>query len=812
MLRVLIVCVAAGAASLLVVVSVMPETRVAPVDPVRSNAGLGMTVVISILAYLATRWLNQDVMSFAFLTVLVIIGATSEVPTEVVDGRGLIIFALPIMAAGLLLPPWSSFIFAAMSSAAIVWVGSSVPGHDVNVPIILVFFFLALIAWASADTLQRSSRRLYQALAELRRREADFRVMFANNPLPMCLARVSDARLVEVNDAAVAQYGYARDEFLSLRVRDILAELPAGVDPAAPMPRQWPYYGEQRHRRRDGTIRDMIVHAELVSISGGDAVLVTAQDITERKQVEQRLRLMLRTVEESPVATVITGSGEAIEFVNREFEEMSGFQASEVLGKRWRDLYPVVGEKQTTDEISVALAEGRAWRGEFDAVHREGGRARISLSLAMLRDAAGSVTHSIGLAQDVTARRVAEEALHTLNAELEQRVSLRTVALEAANRKLEVAVRVKDAFLATMSHELRTPLTGVLGGADMLLEGIHGTLNPAQRRLLSRIRDSGRHLLAMISDILDLSSLEAGKLALDYSRVVLQDVCIAARSTVDAQVREMQHTLTCTCAAGDLMIEADPVRLKQMIRKLLENAIKFTPAGGAIRLEITAEAAEGMIRFAVFDTGIGIAPDKLETIFQPFFQVDGGLNRVYGGSGLGLPLVSRLAELHGGSVGVESTLGQGSCFWVDLPWQPTSDVAAAPAVLTVAGRRPLVLLAEDSLAGIDTMTSWLRMAGCDVVIVDRSDAIVGAAAKRRPDLILMHAQLLPLNASETIRLIRTHADASLAATPLLVFGGVALPDARTRHLAAGANEYLCRPFTPQTLVAAMQRILTAAST
>ncbi len=252
-------------------------------------------------------------------------------------------------------------------------------------------------------------------------------------------------------------------------------------------------------------------------------------------------------------------------------------------------------------------------------------------------------------------------------------------ALRQANAELARAARIKNEFLATMSHELRTPLNAILGLSESLIEELQSPLTRRQQAVLRSVAASGHHLLVLINDILDLSKIESGHLNLQIETVAIDEVCKSSMRFVREAAQKKALRMTLDMPDDLTMVRADPRRLKQMLANLLSNAIKFTPEGGMVRLEVTADAESGVVRLAVADTGIGIASENQGRLFQPFSQLDPALNREYEGTGLGLALVRRLAELHNGSVSVESALGQGSRFTIALPHRDVGQAPPAPA-------------------------------------------------------------------------------------------------------------------------------------
>ncbi len=258
---------------------------------------------------------------------------------------------------------------------------------------------------------------------------------------------------------------------------------------------------------------------------------------------------------------------------------------------------------------------------------------------------------------------------------LEERVHARTADLEAANRDLRRASQAKSEFLSTMSHELRTPLNAVIGFSEVLEDETFGPLNPKQTRYVQNIHSSGRHLLRLITDILDLSKVEAGKMEIRPEEVGLRGAIEEVVAALKPAAESKRITLTSDLTPEDLTVAADPARLTQILTNLLSNAVKFTPSGGTVRLSVHRAARNGtlggnLVEIVVADTGIGIREEDFERIFAAFQQVDGSDARRYEGTGLGLALTKKLVELHGGQLTVASTVGVGSIFTVSLPPSP----------------------------------------------------------------------------------------------------------------------------------------------
>jgi signal transduction histidine kinase len=269
-------------------------------------------------------------------------------------------------------------------------------------------------------------------------------------------------------------------------------------------------------------------------------------------------------------------------------------------------------------------------------------------------------------ARDITERKAMEQELRMLNEHLEQRVAARTADLEMAMVQLRRADQAKDAFMAAVSHELRTPLMGVLGMTELLLEQPDG-LSGRQAHYAATIHASGERLLTLVNSILSYTSLVSGRVQIIPENCHLAELCAISLRSVTARAERKQQHLDVDVSPVDLAIVSDVDGIIQILKKLLDNAVKFTPEGGSVGLKVEATQEGDAVQIVVFDTGIGIPPEKTTMLFQAFSQVDGGLARPFGGVGLGLAYVTKMVEMLGGTIAVASTPGQGSTFTVTLP-------------------------------------------------------------------------------------------------------------------------------------------------
>ncbi|HNX50120.1 MAG TPA: PAS domain S-box protein [Thermoanaerobaculaceae bacterium] len=397
------------------------------------------------------------------------------------------------------------------------------------------------------------------------------------------------------------------------------------------------------------------------------------RDITERRRAEVALReseAKFRTLFEGSPNGIFLTDPETLEIVdcNHTACSMNGYSREELVGQSINLLHP--------EEVARTMEGGVEGRRMFvqelgqrgaitvESVHRRKDGQLFPMETSMCLLAIAGRTLVMGIDRDITERKHAEEELRLYRDHLEELVAARTTELAQAKERAEAADRAKSAFLANMSHELRTPLNSILGFTTTLLDDLAGPLNEEQRKQLTMVSGSARHLLDLINDILDLSTIEAGYLAIEEKALDLR----AAIGRVVATVRPLadRKGLTLTAIVDHLVgtITSDQRRIEQVLLNLLANAIKFTAVGGVF-LDCLMQGDQVLIR--VRDTGIGIRQEDQLQLFEPFHQVDSGLARHYEGSGLGLSICKRFIEILGGTLDIESEWGRGSTFSFTLP-------------------------------------------------------------------------------------------------------------------------------------------------
>ncbi len=567
---------------------------------------------------------------------------------------------------------------------------------------------------------------------------------------------------------------------------------------------------EYRIRRAsDGMVRWIARRAEFVPDANGKPVRMmgVVHDITDRKQAELNLQesqahlsLMLESAQDYAIISA-DPSGSIVSW-NTGAEHIFGYTPPEVLGQHISVIFTPEDRAAGAPayELGQATLNGRA-NDERWHIRKNGERFYASGILAAMRDDGHNVKGFIKIARDMTRQQEAQEAL----------IDARNAA-EAANI-------AKTEFLANMSHEIRTPMNAVIG-----LSNILATSQPLTQKQTDYIRTlqmSADSLLALINDLLDIAKIEARTVELEQVTFNITQIVQEIISMMSVRVREkgLSFTFERDCGTPRLYV-GDPTRLRQIILNLCSNAIKFTESGG-VHIEIVCRPASDPsheeICVAVKDTGIGIAPDKLATIFHKFVQADTSINRKYGGTGLGLAITKTLAEIMGGTIEVESAPGVGSTFVLrlSLPFATDEEVAERDLSLEHVMEtsipiptRPNVLLVEDYAANILVATTFLEQYGYNVDVAENGlealDRIKGNPGKYA--LALMDVQMHGMNGLEATRLIRgLEAQNGTPRLPIIGMTAHALAGDRERCLGVGMDDYIAKPFNPDTLQRLLER-------
>ncbi len=630
---------------------------------------------------------------------------------------------------------------------------------------------------------------------ELQARETQYRTLIANMPGVAFRSRVdADWSKLFISQAITQLTGWDRELFLNGSLSmvgiihpDDLARVRDTVDSALREHRS--YVVEYRLFHRDGGERwvsesaggvyDMDETAQWI-----DGVIV---DITDSKA---------RAAEHEGFVTAIRHAMAVVEFdldgrildANDNFLQLVGYPLDALCGQHHRLLcHPDEANSQAYQEFWQALRHGEFRSGEFCRLARDGSEVWIQATYNPILDADGKPWKVVKLASDLTLRKRMEGQL-----------------VEARDRA-EHAAQAKGMFLANMSHEIRTPMNAIIGFTELLLGS---PLAPQQARHLATVRDSAHSLLHLLNDILDTAKLERGALELELQDYSLYSLCQQLVSTFALQAGRKQLALQLDYAADcPHAIHGDALRLRQILTNLLGNAVKFTERG-SVTLHVSLHGSQ--LQLTVRDTGIGIAADRLDSIFAPFTQADASMARRFGGTGLGTAIARQLAELMQGRIEVQSRLGEGSCFTVTLPYQPAQQAPASPRPAAGAPALPplRILVVDDVAQNLELLQLVLTSHGHTVVAAEGGEAGVAHYRQQPFDVVLMDVQMPGLDGLQATRQLQQWASSQQQPlAPVIALTASVLSQDRADALAAGMVGFATKPVMPDALLAEIARVL-----
>jgi PAS domain S-box-containing protein len=531
-----------------------------------------------------------------------------------------------------------------------------------------------------------------------------------------------------------------------------------------------------------------------------------ARDITERNQAARALaaqrewfRTTLGSIGDGVIASDATGR---VTFLNPVAESLTGWTAKEAEGRVLEEVFEIRSEKtgeRAENPVHEVLRTGRivGLSNHIVLVKRGGGRTPIADSAAPIKDEGGRVIGMVLVFRNVMHERMAEADRRTAAAERERLLA----AERSARAEAEKASKTKDDFVAMVSHELRTPLNAIVGWTDLLGRSRvdEGTL----RQGLDVIARNARVQTQLVSDLLDISRIVAGKLNLDVAVVELAALVKGTVETMRHPARAKSIDLRLRLAPSACPVVGDSARLSQIVWNLLSNAIKFTPEGGLVEVELKTSASTATIE--ITDTGIGIAPEDLPTLFERFRQVGPIASRRFGGLGIGLSIAKHLAEMHSGSISVESEgPGKGSRFSIELPLSSapahTLENRDAAAARTVSLQGVRVLVVEDDADMRELLERLLVSHGATVASLRSGEQALSALGETRPHLIVSDIGLPDMSGYDLMTTIRRRDD-EFAFVPAIALTAFARGQDRTHALRAGYQVHIAKPFDADELVA-----------
>jgi len=615
------------------------------------------------------------------------------------------------------------------------------------------------------------------------------------------------------NYAAERVYGYKAEEIIGKSVAllyfpEEIAQMESLV--FEPLLRQGRHELELRNRTKSG--QEIYIYLWLSVLRDGEGNIVSclgcSTNITQLKQIQTKYRSLIEHIAGVVYTSPLTNTPQYA-YISPQIQSLLGVSQEEWLAgfmNSWRDYVHPEDREWTMQKFQESISTGTPLNMEYRMVTRDGRIIWVKDSASLVLAEDNQTWIMQGVAIDITERKEWEVKMQQINLQLNQ-----------VNLELSRATRLKDEFLANISHELRTPLNAILGITEGLQEEVYGIINQKQRSVLRTIESSGQQLLQLINDILDMAKIEAGQLDLECSPTSIPQLCTASVTFIKQQAFQKNIQLEVKVPANLPLLLLDGRLMRQVLINLLNNAVKFTPVFGHITLEVTEVEHSTLgtaLKMSVSNTGIGIALEDFDKLFRPFVQIDSALNRQYEGTGLGLALVKRIVEKHGGQVEVSSKVNVGSCFMVYLPYDKllesslvnkTSLTLDSPLNTTVRQKSPRILLAEDNDVNASTFISYLTAKGYFLIWSKNGQEAIDMAKNELPDLILMDIQMPKINGLEAIKQIRN--EPQLVNIPIIALTALAMPGDQEKCLEAGANEYLTKPLKLRQLTTIMQKFL-----
>ncbi|MFH1136778.1 MAG: PAS domain S-box protein [Pseudomonadota bacterium] len=625
-----------------------------------------------------------------------------------------------------------------------------------------------------------------QAEKALRESEERTRAIIDSAPNPM-LVYDNEGRVNYLNSRFIELFGWTLDELSSGGA----AYIPEDIIEENDLMLQRLQAGERvlgvetKRLTKLGQVLDVSMGAAFFGDKDGRRIghITILQDITERKKAEQAVKeseRRIRSIMESAPDPMVVYDNEGLpDYINPAFTRVFGWTLDELKGRRIDYVPPDC--RAETERMIGRLGKGETLHGlETKRLTKSGLVLDISISASVFRDGDGRLMGNVTTLQNITQRKQAEEALRQ------------------AKEKAEEATRAKGEFLANMSHEIRTPMNAIIGLTSLALKM---DLPPKPRDYLARIESSSRSLLGIINDILDFSKIEAGKLDLEKTEFSLAGVLDRVSDMFgERSVEKMIEFNIFSSPDIPLALVGDSLRLEQVLINLTTNAFKFTEKGEVAISVNPAPATAGKVRlqFTVRDTGIGINQEKIPLLFEAFTQEDGSTTRKYGGTGLGLTISRRLAEMMGGEITVTSEQGRGSAFTFDAVFDRAEAPTVPPPARDLQGLR--VLVVDDNNTAREILEAYLQSLGAEPVSAASGAEALDKLMSRREkiDMVILDWKMPPPDGLETLKTIRS--EPTLADLPVIMMTAFGRDDICPKSREAGANSFLTKPIKLSTLL------------
>jgi PAS domain S-box-containing protein len=670
------------------------------------------------------------------------------------------------------------------------------------------FFYIVKLNQKLVNTqaaLEKELKERIKTQKELAASEEKYRTLMDNLPIGVYRNYPGEeGTFIEVNNAIVKIFEYpSREEVMNIKFADLYQKKEDYLK-IDELIRQNGYAKNEivKLARKDGTPIYCSLTAKAVKDGQGQILFYDGiiQDITERIKAENEIRKLSYAVEQSPSMTIITDTLGNIVYVNPKFLEVTGYTREEVIGQNPRFLKGGKVSPGTYVEFWNTIARGGEWRGEFLNKKKNGEVYWVSTATSSIKDENGEIQFYIALQEDITQRKAWE------------------AELQEAKKAAEEANKAKSQFLAKMSHELRTPLNAIIGYSEMLTEEAQDLHQEDFIPDLEKIRAAGKHLLALINDILDLSKIEAGKMGLYLEKFNINTMLHDVVSTSKPLFDKNQNQLVEQYEEGLGEMFADVTKIRQILFNLLSNASKFTDKG-TITLKAFAEGegADKKICFRVSDTGIGMTQEQIANLFRDFVQADTSTTRKYGGTGLGLSISKRFCEMMGGNISVESEMGKGSAFTARIPVEvinpevespkeampPPATKPAEPPQPDIAGKKDTILVIDDDPVMQDIMRRTLQKDGFHVVSALSGEEGIRLAKEIQPMAITLDVMMPNMDGWSVLTVLKS--EALCQNIPVIM---LSIVDDKSMGYALGADDYLTKPVDKEQVIRVLNQFRT----
>tara|TARA_B100000029_G_scaffold457606_1_gene486437 strand:- start:1579 stop:3144 length:1566 start_codon:yes stop_codon:yes gene_type:complete len=462
---------------------------------------------------------------------------------------------------------------------------------------------------------------------------------------------------------------------------------------------------------------------------------------------------------------------------NQKVEQITGFTKDEVMGHNLVQTRITEEFKQSVQEVlNEALKGNETSNYEVPLFTKSGERVMVLLNATTRRNPQGKIVGVVGVGQDIT--------------ELDQSRSEK----EETNLRLQEANQHKSKFISSMSHELRTPLNGILGFTELLKSEHFGKINDTQREFVDQVENSGKHLLELISGLLDVAKIDSGSMHLDLTNCTPKELFVSIAGLIQPQINKKNINFKYLIDPTIDDIVCDERKIKQIIINLISNAIKYTPENGTIETTLTKQKSHN--KFTVSDNGIGISKKDQEIIFDEFAQANRSRDEALGGTGIGLALSRRLVELHGGEIGVESRENEGSNFWFTIPQRdaPVKNIETLTEKTTKSPDYPTcrsILVVEDNQTNLDMIKYLLSIHNHEIHVARNGKEAIVKADLKKPDLILMDIRMPIMDGLTATKALRSKPDFSKI--PIIALTASAGDDSREDCLSAGCTDHISKP-------------------